>query len=183
LPRSPSVEASRSNGQAGVIWHTQGSGKSEEMVCTSALASRHAALNNPTIIVVTDRNDLDDQLFSTFQDSQTLLGQTPIQVQTREELRQELAVRRVGGIIFTTLQKFSRTKAEKESGADHPLLSDRRNILVIVDEAHRSHYDSLDGYARHLRDALPHATLIAFTGTPISKAEANTRLRRLHRRL
>lgn len=169
------VEASRSNGQAGVIWHTQGSGKSEEMVCTSALASRHPALNNPTIVVITDRTDLDDQLFGTFQDSQTLLGQTPIQVQTREELRAELTNRRTGGIVFTTLQKFGRTKEEKDLGVDHPLLSDRRNILVIVDEAHRSHYDNLNGYARRLREALPCATLLAFTGTPISKAEANTR--------
>ncbi|MEU8270515.1 type I restriction endonuclease subunit R [Sphaerisporangium sp. NPDC049002] len=169
------VEASRSNGQAGVVWHTQGSGKSEEMVCTSALTSRHPALNNPTIVVITDRNNLDDQLFNTFQDSQTLLGQTPTQVQTREELRTELTNRRTGGIIFTTLQKFGRTKQEKDVGADHPLLSDRRNILVIVDEAHRSHYDNLNGYARRLREALPYATLIAFTGTPISRADANTR--------
>ncbi|MBB2911255.1 type I restriction enzyme R subunit [Streptosporangium becharense] len=169
------VEASRSNGQAGVVWHTQGSGKSEEMVCVSALASRQPALNNPTIVVITDRNDLDDQLFGTFTDSQVLLGQTPVQVQSREELRDELTRRRTGGIVFTTLQKFGRTKQEKEAGIDHPLLSDRRNILVIVDEAHRSHYDSLDGYARHLRDALPHATLIAFTGTPISRADVNTR--------
>ncbi|MDH6578855.1 type I restriction endonuclease subunit R [Kitasatospora sp. MAP5-34] len=169
------VEASRRNGQAGVVWHTQGSGKSEEMVCTAALTARHPALNNPTIVVVTDRTDLDDQLFTTFQDSQVLLGQIPIQAGTRDELRTELTNRRTGGIIFTTLQKFGRTNAEKESGADHPLLSDRRNILVIVDEAHRSHYDKLDGYARHLRDALPYATLIAFTGTPISTAEVNTR--------
>jgi type I restriction enzyme R subunit len=169
------VEASRSTGQAGVVWHTQGSGKSEEMVCTAALSSRNPGLNNPTIIVITDRNDLDDQLFGTFTDSQDLLGQTPIQVQTREELRTELSSRRTGGILFTTLQKFGRSKAEKESGASHPLLSKRRNILVIVDEAHRSHYDSLDGYARHLRDALPYATLIAFTGTPLTTADANTR--------
>ncbi|WP_157254922.1 type I restriction endonuclease subunit R [Nonomuraea typhae] len=169
------VEASRSNGQAGVVWHTQGSGKSEEMVCTAAMASRQPALNNPTIVVITDRTDLDDQLFGTFQDSVALLGQAPVQVQTREELRDELSRRRTGGIIFTTLQKFGRTKEERESGLDHPRLSDRRNIIVMVDEAHRSHYDSLDGYARHLRDALPHATLIAFTGTPISTAEVNTR--------
>lgn len=169
------VEASRTNGQAGVVWHTQGSGKSEEMVCVCALAAKHPALNNPTIVVVTDRNDLDDQLHSTFKDSETLLGQTPTKVDTREDLRRELMNRRTGGIIFTTLQKFGRTKEEREAGADHPLLSDRRNILVIVDEAHRSHYDSLDGYARHLRDALPYATLLAFTGTPLTKADANTR--------
>lgn len=169
------VTASQSNGQAGVVWHTQGAGKSEEMVETSSLVSRHPALNNPTIVVVTDRNDLDDQLYDTFQDSQALLGQEPRQVNTREELRTELKSRNVGGIIFTTLQKFGLSKQEKDAGSDHPRLSDRRNILVVVDEAHRSHYDSLDGYARHLRDALPYATLIAFTGTPISKADADTR--------
>jgi type I restriction enzyme, R subunit len=169
------VAASRSNGQAGVVWHTQGSGKSEEMVQASALVSRHPALNNPTIVVVTDRNDLDDQLHNTFRDSQMLLGQTPVKVETREQLRAELATRRTGGIVFTTLQKFGLTEAEKKAGHPHPLLSDRRNILVIVDEAHRSHYDSLDGYARHLRDALPGATMIAFTGTPISFADKDTR--------
>ncbi|MEU3307165.1 type I restriction endonuclease subunit R [Nocardiopsis sp. NPDC006832] len=169
------VEASRTNGQAGVVWHTQGSGKSEEMVCLSGLVAREPALNNPTVLVVTDRNDLDDQLLSTFQASRDLLGTDPVQADSRQELRDVLTNTTTGGIVFTTLQKFGLTKAERESGADHPLLSDRRNILVIVDEAHRSHYDSLDGYARHLRDALPHATLLAFTGTPISKAEANTR--------
>lgn len=168
------VNASRSHGQAGVVWHTQGAGKSEEMVETAAQVSRHPALNNPTIVVITDRNDLDDQLYDTFQDSQTLLGQAPRQVATREELRTELANNRVGGIYFTTLQKFGRTKEERDAGQDHPRLSDRRNIVVIVDEAHRSHYDNLDGYARHLRDALPYATFIAFTGTPITRAEANT---------
>ncbi|NEA34303.1 type I restriction endonuclease subunit R [Streptomyces sp. SID13031] len=169
------VEASRTNGQAGVVWHTQGAGKSEEMVETAALVARHPALNNPTIVVITDRNDLDDQLYDTFLDSETLLGQKAHQVDSREELRTELTRRNVGGIIFTTLQKFGLSKEEKDAGKSHPLLSERRNILVIVDEAHRSHYDSLDGYARHLRDALPHATLLAFTGTPISKAEADTR--------
>lgn len=169
------VEASRRDGKAGVVWHTQGSGKSEEMVCTAGMVFSQPALNNPTIVVITDRNDLDDQLHGTFQDSQGLLGQQPLQVETREELREELKRRRTGGIIFTTLQKFGLTKAERDSGMSHPLLSDRRNIIVMVDEAHRSHYDSIDGYARHLRDALPHATLIAFTGTPISEAERNTR--------
>ena len=169
------VEASRTNGQAGVVWHTQGSGKSEEMVCLSGLVTREPALNNPTIVVVTDRNDLDDQLLGTFRASRELLGTDPVQADTRQELRQTLTNTNTGGIVFTTLQKFGRTKEERESGIDHPLLSDRRNILVIVDEAHRSHYDSLDGYARHLRDALPRATLLAFTGTPLSKADANTR--------
>lgn len=169
------VRATQSDGRAGVVWHTQGSGKSEEMVCTAAMASRHPALKNPTIVVLTDRNDLDDQLFDTFLDSQMLLGQKPLQVESRAELRDELLNRNSGGIIFTTLQKFGRTKEEHDAGRSHPLLSERRNILVIVDEAHRSHYDSLDGYARHVRDALRHATFIAFTGTPISTAEVNTR--------
>ncbi|MER7778177.1 type I restriction endonuclease subunit R [Streptomyces sp. NPDC096191] len=169
------VEASRTNGQAGVVWHTQGAGKSEEMVETAALVLRHPALNNPTIVVITDRNDLDDQLYDTFLDSESLLEARAHQIDTREELRTELTRRNVGGIVFTTLQKFGLSKEEKDAGKSHPLLSERRNILVIVDEAHRSHYDSLDGYARHLRDALPYATLLAFTGTPISKAEADTR--------
>ncbi|MFF2849668.1 type I restriction endonuclease subunit R [Streptomyces sp. NPDC058001] len=169
------VEAARTNGQAGVVWHTQGAGKSEEMVETAALVLRHPALNNPTIVVITDRNDLDDQLYDTFLDSESLLGAKAHQIDTRDELRAELTGRNVGGIVFTTLQKFGLSKEEKDAGRSHPLLSERRNILVIVDEAHRSHYDSLDGYARHLRDALPYATLLAFTGTPISKAEADTR--------
>ncbi|MET8486306.1 type I restriction endonuclease subunit R [Streptomyces tendae] len=169
------VEASQGSGQAGVVWHTQGAGKSEEMVETAALVARHPALNNPTIVVVTDRTDLDDQLFDTFRDSATLLQQKAHQFDSREELRTALKERNVGGILFTTLQKFGLSKEEKEAGKSHPLLSERRNILVIVDEAHRSHYDSLDGYARHLRDALPYATLLAFTGTPISKTDADTR--------
>ncbi|WP_406080422.1 type I restriction endonuclease subunit R [Micromonospora sp. NBC_00858] len=169
------VRASKRDGKAGFVWHTQGSGKSEEMVCTAALTARHPALKNPTIVVLTDRTDLDDQLYDTFQDSQGLLGQKPIQADSRAELRDELSHRNSGGIIFTTLQKFGRTREEREAGRPHPQLSDRRNILVIVDEAHRSHYDSLDGYARHLRDALPHATFVAFTGTPIATTEVNTR--------
>ncbi|WP_433500549.1 type I restriction endonuclease subunit R [Sphaerimonospora sp. CA-214678] len=167
-------EAAATDGKAGVVWHTQGSGKSEEMVLTSNLVMRDPALLNPTIIVITDRNDLDDQLYSTFLESE-ILPEKPRQILTRAELREELTAKRTGGILFTTLQKFGRTKEEKESGTDHPLLSDRRNIVVVVDEAHRSHYDNLDGYARHLRDALPHATLLAFTGTPISEADRNTR--------
>lgn len=168
------VEAVRTHGQAGVVWHTQGSGKSMEMELYANQVLTHRSLGNPTIVVLTDRTDLDDQLFGTFQASE-LLPEHPIQVATREELRTELANRRTGGIIFTTLQKFGRTKDERDNGLPHPLLSNRRNIVVIVDEAHRSHYDDLDGYARHLRDALPYATMIAFTGTPISEADRNTR--------
>lgn len=168
------IEAVRSHGLAGVVWHTQGSGKSMEMELYANQVLTSPALGNPTIVVLTDRTDLDDQLFDTFLASE-LLPETPIQAMTRDELRTELANRRTGGIVFSTLQKFGRTKAEREAGHKHPLLSDRRNIIVIVDEAHRSHYDSLDGYARHLRDALPHSTMIAFTGTPVSEAERNTR--------
>ena len=167
------LEAVRSNGHAGVVWHTQGSGKSMEMELYANQVLRHRSLGNPTIVVLTDRTDLDDQLYGTFEASE-LLPEAPLQVVTRDQLRDELAGRRNGGILFTTLQKFGRTKEERESGRQHPLLSDRRNIIVIVDEAHRSHYDDLNGYARHLRDALPHATMIAFTGTPISDAERNT---------
>jgi type I restriction enzyme, R subunit len=168
------LEAVRSHGQAGVVWHTQGSGKSMEMELYANQVLVHPSLGNPTIVVLTDRTDLDDQLYETFLASE-LLPEKPLQTATREELRAELSGRRTGGIIFTTLQKFGKTKGERESGAAHPLLSDRRNIIVIVDEAHRSHYDDLDGYARHLRDALPHATMIAFTGTPIALADKNTR--------
>ncbi|MGW0731636.1 DEAD/DEAH box helicase family protein [Streptomyces sp. NPDC002851] len=124
--------------------------------------------------MITDRNDLDDQLHKTFQESE-ILPEKPRQVVSRAELREELAAKRTGGILFTTLQKFGRTKQEREPGAEHRLLSERRNIIVIVDEAHRSHYDHLKGYARHLRDALPHATFLAFTGTPISEADRDTR--------
>lgn len=166
--------AAASDGKAGVVWHTQGSGKSEEMVLTTTMVMKDPALLNPTVVVITDRTDLDDQLYSTFLESE-ILPETPKQVLTRAELREELAAKRVGGILFTTLQKFGRTKEEKESGTDHPLLSNRRNIVVVVDEAHRSHYDNLNGYARHLRDALPHSTLLAFTGTPLSEADRNTR--------
>jgi type I restriction enzyme R subunit len=167
------VQAVESNGKAGVVWHTQGSGKSMEMELYTNLVSRHPKLKNPTVVVITDRNELDGQLYETFAAS-LLLPEKPRQIRRRSELRDELTNRTTGGIYFTTLQKFGRSDAEKDSGAEHPLLSDRRNIIVVVDEAHRSHYDDLDGYARHLRDALPHATLIAFTGTPISFDDRNT---------
>ncbi len=167
------IEAVRTDGKAGVVWHTQGSGKSLEMELYTNLVQRHALLANPTVVVITDRKELDGQLFGSFQTSR-LLPEHPVQIRTRSQLREQLTGRRSGGILFTTLQKFGRTTDERFSGSDHPLLSDRRNIIVIVDEAHRSHYDDLDGYARHLRDALPRATLIAFTGTPISTAERDT---------
>ncbi|NLE80632.1 MAG: type I restriction endonuclease subunit R [Rhodococcus sp.] len=168
------VHAVESHGKAGVVWHTQGSGKSMEMELYANQVIRHQSLANPTIVVVTDRTELDGQLYETFARSQ-LLPEQPQQIRKREELRQELSGRNTGGIYFTTLQKFGKTKEEKDSGESHPLLSSRRNIIVVVDEAHRSHYDNLDGYARHLRDALPNATLIAFTGTPISTDERDTR--------
>ncbi len=168
------VTAVKSDGKAGVVWHTQGSGKSMEMELYANLVLRSTHLWNPTIVVITDRRELDGQLYRAFAAS-TLLPEKPVQIITRSQLRTELTQRSSGGILFTTLQKFNRTLEERESGADHPLLSERRNIVVVVDEAHRSHYDDLDGYARFLRDALPHATLIAFTGTPISEVERNTR--------
>ncbi|MDG3012288.1 type I restriction endonuclease subunit R [Rhodococcus sp. D2-41] len=168
------VQAVATGGKAGVVWHTQGSGKSMEMELYANQVIRHPKLANPTIVVITDRTELDGQLYETFARS-LLLPERPVQVRKREELRQELSGRTTGGIYFTTLQKFGKTKQEKESGLSHPLLTDRRNVVVVVDEAHRSHYDNLDGYARHLRDALPHATLIAFTGTPISFDDRNTR--------
>lgn len=167
------VDAVESDGKAGVVWHTQGSGKSMEMELYTHAVQRHPKLLNPTIVVVTDRTELDGQLFDSFSKSQ-LLGEKPQQITTRAELRRELSQRTTGGIYFTTLQKFGLSKDEKEAGDNHPLLTDRRNIIVIVDEAHRSHYDDLDGYARHLKDALPKATLIAFTGTPISFDDRNT---------
>ncbi|MDJ0355600.1 type I restriction endonuclease subunit R [Paenarthrobacter sp. PH39-S1] len=168
------IHAVRSNGKAGVVWHTQGSGKSMEMELYTNQVMRRPELRNPTVVVITDRNELDGQLYESFAQS-LLLPEAPQQVRKRSQLREELTNRVTGGIYFTTLQKFGRSQDEKDAGFDHPLLSDRRNIIVVVDEAHRSHYDNLDGYARHLRDALPHATLIAFTGTPISFADRNTR--------
>ncbi|QIK72600.1 type I restriction endonuclease subunit R [Propioniciclava coleopterorum] len=168
------VRAVDSNGKAGVVWHTQGSGKSMEMELYANLVMTHPRLLNPTLVVITDRTELDGQLYETFARS-TLLADTPQQVKTRSGLRAELTNRNSGGILFTTLQKFGRNAAERDAGDEHPLLTERRNVIVIVDEAHRSHYDDLDGYARHLKDALPNATLIAFTGTPISQTDRNTR--------
>jgi type I restriction enzyme R subunit len=155
--------------RAGVIWHTQGSGKSFSMLFYAGCMVRHPAMQNPTLVVLTDRNDLDDQLFGQFQRCHDILGQTPVQAASRDKLRELLAVAS-GGVVFTTIQKFLPEKGEKM-----PALSDRKNIIVIADEAHRSQYDLIDGLARHMRDALPQASFIGFTGTPIEKTDANTR--------
>ena len=156
--------------RVGVVWHTQGSGKSLTMAFYAGRVILHPAMANPTIVVLTDRNDLDDQLFGTFARCRDLLRQPPVQATDRADLRAKLAVAS-GGVVFTTIQKFF----PEERGDRHPVLSDRRNIVVIADEAHRSQYDFIDGFARHMRDALPLASFIGFTGTPIEKADANTR--------
>jgi type I restriction enzyme R subunit len=157
----------------GVIWHTQGSGKSLTMVFYAARIARHPQMENPTIIVLTDRNDLDDQLFGVFSRCRELLRQDPIQAESRAHLRELLAGRQSGGIIFTTIQKFLPDAAGGLAQARK--LSDRRNIVVIADEAHRSQYDFIDGFARHMRDALPNASFIGFTGTPLERDDRNTR--------
>ena len=154
----------------GVVWHTQGSGKSLTMAFYAGRIIREPAMENPTIVMLTDRNDLDDQLFGTFSRCQDLLRQPPTQAGSRADLRTKLAVES-GGVVFTTIQKFF----PEEKSDRHPELSRRRNIVVIADEAHRSQYDFIDGYARHMRDALPNASFIGFTGTPIELEDANTR--------
>ena len=154
----------------GVVWHTQGSGKSLTMAFYAGAIVREPAMENPTIVVLTDRNDLDDQLFGTFSRCQDLLRQPPTQADNRADLRNKLSVN-AGGVVFTTIQKFF----PEAKGDTHPTLSERRNIVVIADEAHRSQYDFIDGYARHMRDALPNASFVGFTGTPIELLDANTR--------
>ena len=131
---------------------------------------REPVMENPTVVVLTDRNDLDDQLFGTFSRCQDLLRQPPTQAENRADLRSKLSVN-AGGVVFTTIQKFF----PEAKGDRHPSLSERRNIVVIADEAHRSQYDFIDGYARHMRDALPNASFVGFTGTPIELLDANTR--------
>ena len=166
----PSRDAQPGDRRVGVVWHTQGAGKSLSMVFYAGRIVLHPAMQNPTLVVITDRNDLDDQLFGVFSGCQELLRQSPVQAQSRPHLR-DLLRTRSGGVIFTTVHKFFPGADE-----DHfPLLSDRRNIVVIADEAHRSQYDFIDGFARHMRDALPNASFIAFTGTPIELADRNTR--------
>jgi type I restriction enzyme R subunit len=202
------VAASRPGGshKGGVVWHTQGSGKSITMTCFAARVMQEAAMENPTIVVITDRNDLDGQLFGVFSLAQDLLREQPVQVATRQDLRAKLANRPSGGIVFATIQKFMPGEDEDT----FPVLSDRHNIVVIADEAHRTQYGfeaklktvrvsraaeaANDvrvlkaaqpnaeyearyqvGYAQHLRDALPHATFVAFTGTPVSSEDRDTR--------
>ena len=154
----------------GVVWHTQGSGKSLTMAFYTGSIIREPAMENPTVVVLTDRNDLDDQLFGTFSHCQDLLRQPPAQAESRADLRNKLSVN-VAGIVFTTIQKFFL----EEKGDTHPTLSERRNVVVIADEAHRSQYDFIDGYARYMRDTLPNASFVGFTGTPIELNDANTR--------
>ena len=163
------IKATRPQGdrRAGVVWHTQGSGKSLTMVFYAGRLVLEPAMQNPTIVVITDRNDLDDQLFGTFSRCSELLRQPPVQAESREHLQVLLQVSSAG-IVFTTIQKFMPVEADD-------CLSDRHNIVVIADEAHRSQYDFIDGFAKHMRDALPNASFIGFTGTPIEKADANTR--------
>ncbi|MBN1829039.1 MAG: type I restriction endonuclease subunit R [Deltaproteobacteria bacterium] len=153
----------------GVIWHTQGSGKSLLMAFFAGKVIRHPAMENPTLLMITDRNDLDDQLFGTFSSCQDLLRQTPIQAENREHLKELLQVP-AGGVVFTTIQKF----LPEAKGGQYPELSTRRNIVVIADEAHRSQYDFIDGFARHMHDALPNASFIGFTGTPIERDDRST---------
>lgn len=175
---------SAKRGKGGVVWHTQGSGKSITMTCFAARVMQETAMENPTIVVITDRNDLDGQLFGVFSLSQDLLREQPAQADTRQRLRELLENRPSGGIIFATIQKFMPSEDEDT----FPVLSKRHNIVVIADEAHRTQYGFEAklkgkpgeetykvGYAQHLRDALPNATFVAFTGTPVSSADRDTR--------
>ena len=153
----------------GVIWHTQGSGKSLSMVYYAGKVIRHPDMKNPTLVIITDRNDLDNQLFGIFAACKDVLRQHPVQADSRADLRRLLQVAS-GGVIFTTIQKF----LPEDRSNNHPLLSERRNIVVIADEAHRSQYDFIDGFARHLHDALPNAAFIGFTGTPVELTDRST---------
>jgi type I restriction enzyme R subunit len=163
--------APEADGRGGVVWHTQGSGKSLTMTFFAGKLVVEPALANPTLVVITDRNDLDDQLFGVFSLSRSLLRQKPVQARDRAHLRDLLDVA-AGGVVFTTIQKFM----PDEKGDRHPLLSERSNVVVIADEAHRSQYGFVRGFAAHLRDALPHATFVGFTGTPVELDDRDTRL-------
>ncbi|HEV2485595.1 MAG TPA: type I restriction endonuclease subunit R [Terracidiphilus sp.] len=168
IEATASATSAQGDKRAGVVWHTQGSGKSLTMVFYAGRLALDERFYNPTIVVLTDRNDLDDQLFGTFSRCHETLRQPPVQADSREHLRQLLNTTS-GGIVFTTIQKFSPAESETDNA-----LTKRRNVIVIADEAHRSQYDFIDGFARHMRDALPGATFIGFTGTPIEKSDAST---------
>ncbi|HEY4358998.1 MAG TPA: type I restriction endonuclease subunit R [Acidobacteriaceae bacterium] len=169
------------DGKGGVVWHTQGAGKSLEMTCLAGKLMTHRLMNNPTLVMVTDRNDLDGQLYGTFSAADEILGEKPVQADSRTSLREHLNNRPSGGIVFTTIQKF----VAGEDEDTFPVLTERANVVVICDEAHRSQYGlkarigkdgTLQyGMAKYLRDALPKATYVAFTGTPIARADKDTR--------
>lgn len=188
LEQTAAASAPAGDRKGGVVWHTQGSGKSLTMVFFAGKLAVEPRMANPTIVVITDRNDLDDQLFGTFFRCQELLKQTPVQVDSRADLQEKLSKVATGGVFFTTIQKFM----PDGKGETFPMLSNRSNIVVIADEAHRSQYGlqgkvkfdpdkpeesghMVYGFAKHLRDALPSATFIGFTGTPIALRDANTR--------
>jgi type I restriction enzyme R subunit len=180
--RAITASAEYGDGRGGLMWHTQGAGKSFEMACLAGMLATSKALKNPTIVVVTDRKNLDHQLFDTFVAAKALMRQTPEQADSRDEIREMISSRPVGGVIFTTIQKF----APEENETRFPALTERRNVFVFTDEAHRSQYGfsaRIDkdnkfrvGYAQHLRDAMPNATFVAFTGTPVAEADRDTRL-------
>ena len=152
------------DGRGGVIWHTQGAGKSLTMLMLAGALIREPRMANPTVVMITDRNDLDDQLFDTFAAGRALLGETPVQASNREHLL-ELLDRPAGGVVFTTIQKFTEA---------HGVVSERGNVIVMADEAHRSQYGFVDGGARWMRNALPNATFAGFTGTPLERDDRNT---------
>ena len=180
--RALKASAENGDGRGGLMWHTQGAGKSFEMSTLAGMLARSKELKNPTIVVVTDRKNLDHQLHDTFVAAKALMRQVPDMANSREELRELIGSRPGGGVIFTTIQKF----APEEEEEKFPILTERRNVFVFTDEAHRSQYgfsariDKNDkfkvGYAQHLRDALPNATFIAFTGTPVAQEDRDTRL-------
>jgi type I restriction enzyme R subunit len=168
------------DGKGGLMWHTQGSGKSYEMACLAGKLIKSTELKNPTVVLVTDRNNLDDQLYDIFVSAKALLRQDPVMADSRDDLRAQIGTRPAGGVVFTTIQKFQLSEGEES----FPALTDRRNVFVFTDEAHRSQYGFAAkiekgkfkvGYAQHLRDALPNATFFAFTGTPVAEADRDTR--------
>jgi len=163
--RTPDRADDETAGKGGVVWHTQGSGKSLTMLMLAGTLVRAAEMANPTVVIVTDRNDLDDQLFDTFAMGRALLRQDPVQADSREHLRQ-LLDRASGGVVFTTIHKFTEA---------HGIISHRANVVVMADEAHRSQYGFVEGGARWMREALPNATFVGFTGTPLTTGDKVTR--------